>query len=425
MVGLAQITAGPGADHESTVGRRRRRGGRTAFSVKVSQFRCRWNEPGRGANESLPTFREDFGGCRLTTDPSHHCLSGSEGGRPFGPLTYIVGHSRGGTTWLGELVACHPAVRYLFEPFASQAYPCTGIDMQTVFNGGRFIHHRKLGRPVADIPIPGFFRDAAADPSGGLLASLAATHLSEVARRAFPVERGYHLVVKQPRIENVAWAAAAIGADRVIGLDRHPFGVVNSVRRWGMLGWVKIDWAILHDDASLSSEVRDLVRAARSPDERLLVTSWLRSRHLREFAASHPNGLIVDYESLCLDPVAETARLWRAIGLAVGDSETVSLRRFLETRSDGEDRRSRFLNVFKDPLSRVHAWRQELPDSIRRRLEAFVRRHSLAIPLPGEGLPELSAAERWCARQSDLLAIGGHCRRMVAEFTGLDRRKAA
>jgi len=367
----------------------------------------------------------------LTTAASHHCSREAAcsrdraGDRPFGPLTYIVGHSRGGTTWLGELIACHPAVRYLFEPFASQAHPCTGIDMQTVFNGGRFIHHRKLGRPVADIPIPRFFRDAAADPTARLLAGLAATHLSEVARRAFPDERGYHLVAKQPRIENVGWAAAAIGADRVIGLDRHPFGVVNSVRRWAMLGWVKIDLAILHDDESLSDDDRDLVRAARSPDERLLVTSWLRSRYLREFAASRGDATICDYETLCLDPVAETVRLWRAMGLAAGEGEMERLRGFLATRCDGEDRRSRFLNVFKDPLSRVHAWRQELPDSIRRRLEVFVRRQGLPIPLPGDGLPELSAAERLSARQADLLAIGSHCRRIVAELAGLDRGKAA
>jgi hypothetical protein len=367
----------------------------------------------------------------LTTAALHQCSREGAcsrdraGGRPFGPLTYIVGHSRGGTTWLGELVALHPGVRYLFEPFASQAHPCTGIDMQTVFNGGRFIHHRKLGRPVADIPIPRFFRNAAADPTGRQLAALAATHLSEVARRAFPDERGYHLVAKQPRIENVGWAAAAINADRVIGLDRHPFGVVNSVRRWAMLGWVKIDWAILHDDDSLSAGDREIILAARSPDERLLVTSWLRSRHLREFAASQENATIVDYETLCLDPVAETVRLWRAMGLAAGEAEMERLHGFLATRCDGEDRRSRFLNVFKDPLSRVHAWRQELPDSIRRRLESFVRQHGLPIPLAGDGLPKLSATERLSARQADLLAIGDHCRRIVAEFTGLDRRKAA
>jgi hypothetical protein len=349
----------------------------------------------------------------------------SPAGAAWGRLTYIVGHSRGGTTWLGKLVACHPAVRYLFEPFASQAHPCTGIDMQTVFNGGRFIHRNKVGRAVADIPIPRFLRDAGSEPSGGMLGALAATHLAAVARREFPGERGYHLVAKQPRIENVAWAAAAIRADHVIGLDRHPFGVINSVRRWRMLNWTRIEWAMLRDDPSLAPADRALVADARSPEERLLVTSWLRLRHLREFVAVHDGAVLVDYESLCLDPVAETTRVWRAVGLAVGPAEVGALRELLSIRRDGEDGRSRFLNVFKDPLSREHAWRGELPDSIRRRLEAFVRRHALPVPLPGAGLPELSAAERWQARQADLLAVGDHCRRLVARATGLDRFRAA
>jgi hypothetical protein len=354
---------------------------------------------------------------------SRHEAGGTRG-RPFGPLTYVVGHSRGGTTWLGELLACHPAVRYLFEPFASQAHPCTGIDMQTVFNGGRFIHRAKRGRPVADIPIPRFFRTAADDPSEGLLARLAATHLAAVARRAFPDDHGHHLVAKQPRIENVAWAAAAIAADHVIGLDRHPFGVVNSVRRWGMLNWTKIEWAILGADPTVVPADRALIDAAGSPEERLLVISWLRSQHLREFAAGNA-AILVDYETLCLDSVAETTRVWRAVGLEAGEPERARLRDLLATRDEGEDQRARFLNVFKDPLSRVHAWRRELPDSIRRRLEAFVHRHALPIPLPGAGLPALSAAERRLARQADLLAVGSHCRRLVAGLTPRSWRRAA
>ena len=347
------------------------------------------------------------------------------GSRPFGQLTYVVGHSRGGTTWLGELLACHPHVRYLFEPFASQANPCTGIDTQTVFNGGRFIHHRKLGRPVADIPIPRFFRYPAADAAGDLLATLAATHLAQVAQRTFGDDRSYHLVAKQPRIENVSWAAAAIGADHVIALDRHPFGVVNSVRRWGMLNWTRIEWAILNDDPTIGPAERALIRDARSPEERLLVTSWLRSQHLRRSAARPAATHLIEYESLCVEPVSETVGLWQAIGLAATTAAMARLGEFLATRRDGEDRRSRFLNVHKDPLSRVHAWRHELPDSIRRRLEAFVRRHGLAILLPGAGLPELTVRERWLARRADLFAAGSHCRRLAAGLAGTDRARAA
>lgn len=350
---------------------------------------------------------------------------GPRPGRPFGTLTYVVGHSRGGTTWLGELLACHPGVRYLFEPFASQAHPCTGIDMQTVFNGGRFIHRRKRGRPVADIPVPTFFREPAGSPADDLLAALAATHLEEVARRAFPDQRGYHLVAKQPRIENVSWAAAAVGADRVVALDRHPFGVVNSVRRWGMLNWTRIEWAILGGDQTIGPADRAVVGDAQTPEERVLVTSWLRSRHLQRFAKECGAVTLVQYESLCLDPLAETVRLWRALGLAVGDAELAALRELLATRRDGEDRRARFLNVHKDPLTRVHAWRGELPASIRRRLEAFVRRHSLAIPLPGAGLPALTARERWRSRQADVLALGTHGRRLASSIVAAARARAA
>jgi len=346
--------------------------------------------------------------------------------RPFRTLTYVVGHSRGGTTWLGELLGCHPAVRYVFEPLASQAHPCTGIDMQTVFNGGRFILHRKRGRPVPDIPVPRFFRTATDDPTDHRLGQLAAMHVEAIAVAAFPQETGYHLVIKQPRIENMAWAATAIAADHVVALDRHPLGVVNSVRRWGMLKWAQIEWAIVNRDATLSPEAQRLIAAAETPEERLLVLTWLRSRHLREFVAATPTALLIEYDALCADPLGETLRVWRHTGLIADTEPRRALDALLSKRDGpGEDSGSRFLHVHKDPLARRHAWRHELPDSIRRRLERFIRRHDLDIALPGAGLPELSATERLLARQADAFAMGTHLKRFVQSVARGGRRRAA
>ena len=346
--------------------------------------------------------------------------------RPFRTLTYVVGHSRGGTTWLGELLGCHPGCRYIFEPFASQAHPCTGIDMQTVFNGGRFIHRGKRGRPVPDIPLPQFFRKAAAEPATDRLSRLAAMHVEEVARESFPGEEGYHLVIKQPRIENLGWAAAAIGADHVVLLDRHPLGVVNSVRRWGMLKWTRIESAIIERDETLSPEARSLVAATETPEERLLVLTWLRSQHMREFAAAFPAAILVEYDTLCGDPIGESVRIWRHVGLPVDADARAALEGLVARRDGpGEDHGSRFLHVHKDPLARQHAWRHELPESIRRRLERFVRRHGLAIPLPGAGLPVLSAMERMLAARADALAIGTHVKRFALSLGRRGRRKVA
>jgi hypothetical protein len=324
-------------------------------------------------------------------------------------LTYVVGHSRGGTTWLGELLACHGEVRYVFEPFASQAHPCTGIDMQTVFNGGRFIHPAKRGSRVPDLPVPRFFRGPD-DPGAVPLARLAAQHLHEVVRRAHPDADGRHVVVKQPRIENVAWAAAAIQADTVVVLDRHPFGVVNSVWRWRMLNWTNIDRALIAADDTLPPDIKAMFAAAATREERLLVLSWLRSRHARGFIASRADSLLVDYEQLCLDPVGETRRVWRHIGLPMDATADARLATLVATRASGGDKLARFFNVHQDPLTRQHAWRHELPDSLRRRLERFVRRHGLDIPLPGAGLPGLTRGERLRAQANDLRAAGSRCR---------------
>jgi hypothetical protein len=243
------------------------------------------------------------------------------------------------------------------------------------------------------------------DPTDHRLGQLAAMHVEAIAVAAFPQEAGYHLVIKQPRIENMDWAATAIAADHVVALDRHPLGVVNSVRRWGMLKWAQIEWAIVNRDETLSPEAQRLIAAAETPEERLLVLTWLRSRHLREFVAATPTALLIEYDALCADPLGETLRVWRHTGLIADTEPRRALDALLSKRDGpGEDSGSRFLHVHKDPLARRHAWRHELPDSIRRRLERFIRRHDLDIALPGAGLPELSATERLLARQADAKA---------------------
>src|SRR5262245_45192103 len=75
-------------------------------------------------------------------------------------LVYIAGHSRGGTTWLGSLFALHSEVAYVFEPFASQAHPFTGIDTKTIFNNNREYLRGKLHREV-EYPSPHFFNMSA------------------------------------------------------------------------------------------------------------------------------------------------------------------------------------------------------------------------------------------------------------------------
>ena len=314
-------------------------------------------------------------------------------------LTYLAGHSRGGTTWLGELLACHGKARYLFEPFASQAHPCTGIDTQTIFNGGRFIRLQKRGSSLPDIPLPRFFREAPVAHQPDPFGELARQHLDRLVAHYFAGEHGYHLLLKQPRLENLAWVVAVLGAPRVVVLDRHPFGVVNSLWRWNVVGWSEIEWQILRRDTKLPSTYQTLIEDARRPAERLLVLSYLRSMHARHFCRTCSEATFVQYEQLCRDPWAQIPAIWRQLGWPVQTADLARLEVKLAARQPVSG--DRFLDTNQDPQARCDAWRHELPATIREQLMSFSSRHDLVIPVPGRGLPPLTRFERWQSQRRE------------------------
>ena len=311
----------------------------------------------------------------------------------YNTLTYLAGHSRGGTTWLAELLACQSDVRYLFEPFASQAHPCTGIDTQTIFNGGRFIRVQKQGALLPDIPLPRFFREAPVPQQPDPFGDLARQHLGRLVAHYFPGECGYHLLLKQPRLENLAWVVAACGPLRVVILDRHPFGVVNSLCRWNVIHWSEIEWQILQRDTTLPGTYRTLAEDARTPAERMLVLAYLRSMHARDFCRTFPETTFVQYEHLCRDPWSQVPAIWRQLGWPVHFADLARLEVKLRARQPVTD--NRLLDTHRDPQARCDAWRHELPTTIREELLGFSSRHSLDIPIPGCGLPPLTRSERW------------------------------
>ncbi|MFO0906596.1 MAG: sulfotransferase [Pirellulales bacterium] len=329
---------------------------------------------------------------------------------PYAQLTYVVGHSRGGTTWLGELIACHRDLRYIFEPFASQAHPYTGVDTQTLFNGGRFIRRQKRGAAHADLPVPQFFREPQTEQDP--FAELTQMHLARLANYYFPDERDYQLVVKQPRLENLGWAVHTLRPHRIIILDRHPLGVVNSLSRWNVLHWNDIEWRLFTQDASLTPQQRRLAAAAETIEERILVLSYLRSQYAREFCRTRRDARWFEYESLCVAPRETVLQIWDFLALDNDDASRQRLDATLAAREPEAD--NSMHDTHQDPLRRSAAWRAELPADVRERLLRFIEREALDIPLPGAGLPPLTRSEQLASERHALRQLWRRCRQWLS-----------
>jgi len=331
-------------------------------------------------------------------------------------LSYVAGHSRGGTTWLGELISLHPSLNYIFEPFASDAHSFTGYDTRTLLANGRVF--RPLKRPPTRVenPSPSFLNMDPDSPHLEAYRVLVRSHLRLLADKYFSGQTDYHLVIKQPRIENVGWVSGILDTDRVIIMDRHPFGVINSYRTGDFWSWMRVEWPLAQATVPAclpgSSAVFD---AARNRYERLLVLSWVRNRIASDFCA-RGSGLLITYEELCKETLTVLQKAMQYIGVpwtkeyearlgGYASRPTVDSGHFLETR-----RNSHF---------RASGWRRELPLEVIRCLTAFVLRHNLEIPVPGHGLAPISPAEKTKCLAHRMRTL---IRRSRRSFTSMVRR---
>lgn len=304
-------------------------------------------------------------------------------------LVYVVGHSRGGTTWLGSLLRQHPAVRYIFEPFASQAQPYTGFETQSLFNNTRRYQQDKQ-EPRFEHPSPRFFNMDPDEPALSTYRNTAREHLRRLVSLRHGDVRDAVVILKQPRLENLGWVVGVLQPDRCLFVDRHPFGVINSYHRYAFWDWISLEYPLAAATASQQDpSLAVLFAEANDCFEQLLVLSHARAKVVGTYCSSRSLP-VFSYEDLCLDPVQVMRKVCVWCDLEPTDDYLASVARSSrpEQRSDG------YLDVNKNPLERMYGWRRELPPDVIDRLAAFVVRHGLPVPVPGAGLPELTKEER-------------------------------
>lgn len=311
-------------------------------------------------------------------------------------LIYVVGHSRGGTTWLGSLLSLHPELRYIFEPFASQAHPYTGIDTQALFNNNRLFQKEKRSTETEYIS-PSFFNMIEDNPALEPYVPLVQIHQARLVEKLFGDVADRYVAFKQPRMENFGWALGAIKPDKALVIDRDPFGIINSYHRGNFWKWLSLEYPLAAQTVPEEyPQFAPLFDGERDLYEKLLILSYIRSQVVREYCRER-GILVIHYQDLCFYTVDVMRQVAEAIGLPLTEAYEAKLDAAAhpETTSEG------WLDVNKDPQARVFGWRKELPENVVERLSAFIQRYHMDVVYPGGGLPELTAEETAASRALD------------------------
>ena len=304
-------------------------------------------------------------------------------------LIYLCGHSRGGTTWLGEKIYKNFDVDYIFEPFASQAHPYTGYDTQSLFNNRRFYRKNKKGKLLLENISESFFNFEFSDSRYNDFEDIAIDHLHKLVEIYSICKNRDTLLIKQPRIENLGWASRVLAPKFIVVLDRHPFGVVNSYVKGGFWNWVEPEWEIARSSIPVRfPDYTNLIKGARSLAEKLLVLSYIRSDVISDFVSNRENCFFVTYEDLCFDTENKIKKIATKLNLLPRQQELGC------NVTEGQVGENHYMSTVKDSKMRAWAWRYELPPKMLKELVVFVDRYDLNIQVPGNGLDHVSLDEK-------------------------------
>jgi hypothetical protein len=256
----------------------------------------------------------------------------------------LTGSHRSGSTWVGQMIACHPSVAYIEEPFNADRRPECPVrhlwHAVTEHDAGPF---RAYVQRLLDFRPP-----RAADTVVRRLADDAFHTLLDLWRRL----RGARPLLKDPiAFFSAEWLAETFDMDVVV-LIRHPAAFVSSLQR---LGWDSTFHNFLAQPALMNGPLApfaDDIRRLHATDGAVLercTLMWRIIHHVAlEYRARHPDWIFVRHEDLSLRPVDEFRALFGRLGLEF----TPRVRRTVEAFSSAE-------NASEAPPGTVHQLRRD------------------------------------------------------------------
>jgi hypothetical protein len=267
--------------------------------------------------------------------------------KPTRPIL-VTGSHRSGSTWVGQMIASHPSIAYIEEPFNAHMRPGSPVRhmWHHVTEEDACLYRDYVGRLLRFRP---YWRECLGErPSLRRLGNAAFQAGLGLSRRL----RGARPLLKDPiAFFSAEWLAETFDMD-VIVLIRHPAAFVSSIKR---LGW-DVNFANFLEQprllegrlAPFAAEVRHLHEQRQDIVEHGILV-WRMIHHvLLEYRAEHPDWVFLRHEDLSLRPVEEFRVLFARLGLAF----TPAVRQTIEEHSSAE-------NPSDAPAGTVHQLRRD------------------------------------------------------------------
>jgi hypothetical protein len=242
----------------------------------------------------------------------------------------LTGSHRSGSTWVGKMIASHPRIAYIEEPFNSHMRPDCPV--------------RHMWHHVTDADAEQF-----RSYIGSLVEfwpSWGGPHHPRLREAAFQALlchwrrlRGARPLLKDPiALFSAEWLASTFDMDVVV-LIRHPIAIASSLKR---LGWAFPFISFLVQPqllkgplAPFESEIRRLYETSVDVLEHAVLVWNIIHHTILEYRRRHPDWIFLRHEDLSLRPVEEYRALFARLGLDFSPQ----VRRTVETHTSAENAR--------------------------------------------------------------------------------------
>jgi hypothetical protein len=272
----------------------------------------------------------------------------------------VTGSHRSGSTWVGKMIAAHPRVSYVHEPFNPALQPGCPVSHQwhhvTEEDEGRFVAYL---RPWLEFH-HSWWQDVRAGAHPRRLVGATLRTLGAWKHRLL----GWRPLLKDPiAFFSAEWLAETFGMDVVVVI-RHPAAFASSVKRLGwtfnfdhLLGQPRLMETLL---APFADEVR---RMARTPPDVVghAILFWRIVHQVTlDYSRRHPDWTFVRHEDLSRRPADEFHALFGRVGLDFPPCARRAVEEFTSEGNAGEVAAGVKTQLRRDSRANVWNWRHRL-----------------------------------------------------------------
>lgn len=288
------------------------------------------------------------------------------------PLCGLFATGRSGSTWLGAMLDAHPRVAYRFEPLNRLKRNAAVIDLVARLRDGRFTDddadalYDQLLRadPMTDK------RPFFAKQDTFVFGMDIAWRMARVAPPLRPLyaatytPRDRRSVIFKEVTQEPAMAALLESTNvPIVYLMRHPCGTVASLVRGQSQGTMPtgrlgvIDNLLTDHGGDTAARFAGKTQAMDNVQRNALL--WRMDVEKAVSAIDLAGrGLLVTYEQLCDQPLAEIEHVFAAFNLDCPKAARDFLRKLRAGKTDPVDAKDPYFTIMRDPAAEKDRWRQ-------------------------------------------------------------------